>query len=616
MDRFARLVRVALLPVALVAAQAAPASAQRGPAHTFALGDSTFLLDGRPFQIISGELHFQRIPRAYWRQRLQMARAMGLNTIATYVFWNDLERTPGTFDFRTGSRDVRAFVRMAQEEGLWVILRPGPYVCAEWDFGGLPWWLLRDTTVVVRSADPRFLAASARYMRALGGQLRDLQVTHGGPILMVQVENEYGSFGADSAYKDAIRRQITDAGFDVPLFTADGDWLFARGGIPGVLPGGNGEDDADTLIARVNRFHGGHGPYLVPEFYPGWLDHWGGPFERVPVDSVVPAYERLLARGISVNLYMWHGGTNFGFTAGANSSRDAPFEPDLTSYDYDAPLDEAGRPTPKYFALRAAIARHVTYAIPPVPDFVATMALPAVPLAPAASLADLIAGQTPVNAERPLTFEALDQGSGYVLYRHVLAAGVHGALDVPWLHDYAVVLVNGLRVAVLDRSHHAFSALLTAHAGDTLDLLVEDQGRINYGPALVRDRKGIAGPVLLEGAPVSGWEMYRLPMDAPPRAASHPVLRAGAPAVYRGSFQLTRIADTFLDLRGFGKGIVFVNGINLGRYWKIGPQQTLYLPGAFLHPGANDIVIFEQLNNAVPAGIAGLDAPILSRLLP
>ena len=433
--------------------------------HTFAIADGAFQLDGKPLQIISGEMHFARIPREYWRQRLRMARAMGLNTIATYVFWNYHESSPGVFDFHTGNHDLAAFVKMAQEEGLWVILRPGPYACAEWDFGGFPSYLLKTPDLKVRSDDARFLAAAQRYINALAHEIRPLQVTHGGPILMVQAENEYGSYGSDSAYKAFHEEALRDAGIDVPLFTSDGDWLFAKGAIPGVLVTANGETNYDTLVSRVNAFHGGRGPYMVAEFYPGWLIHWAEKFPFTATSSFLPAYDSLLSRGASVNLYMFHGGTNFGFTSGANYTREHPIEPSITSYDYDAPLSEAGWPTPKYFAIRDVIRRHVTYPIPDVPDSLPVIAMPSVSLTPTADLFDLLKGVTPRRAAQPLAMEEMDQVSGWVLYRHEVTPAVHGVLDVPGLRDYGIVFVNGKRVATLDRRARRFTTEVDIPAG-------------------------------------------------------------------------------------------------------------------------------------------------------
>ncbi|HSU97558.1 MAG TPA: beta-galactosidase family protein, partial [Gemmatimonadaceae bacterium] len=596
-------------------------SAQQPATHSFQIAKGAFLLDGKPLQIVSGELHYARIPREYWRHRLRMARAMGLNTIATYVFWNYHEVRPGVFDFHTGNRDLAEFVRIAQQEGLWVILRPGPYVCAEWDFGGLPSYLLKTPGMTVRSDDPRYMKAAQRYMDAMAAEVRPLLVTHGGPILMVQVENEYGSFGSDSGYKEATRKMLVDAGIDVPLFTADGDWLFQKGGIPGVFAAANGEMNYDSLTKRVDAYNGGHGPYMVAELYPGWLTHWAEPFPVTPVDSFLPAYDSMLKRGVSINLYMFHGGTNFGFTSGANYTRALPIEPSMTSYDYDAPLSEAGWPTPKYYALRDVIRRDVSYAIPDVPAALPVIAVPPVRLTAVSDLTGIIDRVTPVIAAQPMSFEDLDQASGYVLYRHRFNSATNGVLRVRGLRDYAAVMVDGRRVATLDRRTKSFSAPVTIPAGGRLDILVENMGRINYGSALVSDRKGIIEPVTIESAgdttEITGWSMYRLPFGSVPKLTTMPGktnATAGIPTLYRGNFTLTRTGDTFLDMREWNKGIIFVNGINLGRYWNVGPQQTLYLPGAWLHKGRNSIVVFELNGHDGAPEITGLTQPILTQL--
>jgi beta-galactosidase len=621
-----------VLPVALLGAQEGPSRhmpehdaarhAVSTAVHDFRIAPGAFMLDGKPFQIISGELHYARIPRAYWRQRLRMAKAMGLNTIATYVFWDYHEIRPGVFDFRSGNRDLAEFIRTAQQEGLWVILRPGPYVCAEWDFGGYPAYLLRNPAVTVRGNDPRYLKAAQRYVRALAEQVRPLLVTHGGPILMVQVENEYGSFGSDSTYKESARRMLVNAGIDVPLFTADGDQLFAKGGIPGVFAAANGETSYDSLAKRADAFNHGVGPYMVAEFYPGWLTHWAEPFPTTATSSFLPAYDSLLAHGVSVNLYMFHGGTNFGFTSGANYTRKNPIEPSMTSYDYDAPLSEAGWPTPKYYALRDVIQRHVSYAIPAVPDSLPVIAVPSITLTRGENLFDLVAHVAPVRAAQPLAFEDLGQADGYIMYRHRFDSAAQGTLAVPGLRDYGEVFVNGHRVATLDRRTRQFSAHVDIAAGSNLDILVENMGRINYGPELVHNRKGIIEPVTLDSVRIETWSAFSLPFARPPgvraRAAARTSAGApateGVPAVYRGSFELNRLGDTFLDMRGWRKGIVFVNGINLGRYWNVGPQQTLYLPGAWLHRGRNEIVVFDQDGIGETGTVTGLETPILNDL--
>jgi len=597
----------------------APRAVAPRAAHDFRIARGAFELDGKPLQLVSGEMHYARIPRAYWRQRLRMAKAMGLNTIATYVFWNYHEIRPGVFDFHTGNRDLAEFIRIAQEEGLWVILRPGPYVCAEWDFGGYPSYLPKSPAATVRSNDARYLAAAQRYINALAKEVRPLLVTHGGPILMVQVENEYGSFGSDSTYKAAARRMLLDAGIDVPLFTADGDWLFDKGGIPGVFATANGETDYDTLMKRVDAFNKGNGPYMVAEFYPGWLSHWAEPFPKVPTNSFLPAYDSLLTRGVSINLYMFHGGTNFGFTSGANYTRRVPIQPDMTSYDYDAPLSEAGRPTPKYYALRDVIRRHVSYPIPDVPDSIPVIALPRVAVRADANLFDLLATVKPMRSAEPLSFEDIDQSEGFVLYRHKFATATGGLLEVPGLRDYGEVFVNGKRIATLERSKNSFAVEVQIPAGGRLDILVENLGRINYGAELVRERKGIIEPVILNGARVTGWEIYGLPFSTAPSAhLRNPssVAIAGVPTVYRGTFTLARTGDTFLDMRAWNKGFVFVNGVNLGRYWNVGPQQTVYLPGAWLHRGRNEIVVVDLDGNGASGFISGLRTPILDQLRP
>jgi len=582
-------------------------------AHTFAIGRGAFLLDGKPFQIIAGEMHYARIPREYWRHRLRMAKAMGLNTIATYVFWNYHEIRPGVFDFHTGNRDLAEFIREAQHEGLWVILRPGPYVCAEWDFGGIPSYLLESPAVHVRSNDPRYQRAAARYIHALGEQVRRLLVTHGGPIVMVQVENEYGSFGNDSAYKNATRRMLVDAGIDVPLFTADGDEEFAHGSIPGVFASATGEENYDSLSARAEPFNRGLGPNMIAEFYPGWLTHWAEPLPSTPLSGFLSKYDSLLARGASVSLYMFHGGTNFGFTSGANYTKTVPIEPSMTSYDYGAPLSEAGWPTEKYYALRDVIRRHVPYTIPAVPARLRVIAVPAFRLTQSADLFDLVARVPPVHAQDPRSFADLDQSQGYVLYRHHAAVALDGELAVPGLRDFAEVFVNGRRVATLDRRTKRFTAHLSVPAGGRLDIFVENMGHINYGPLLVDDRKGIVEPVTLGGQRLTGWDMYRLPFDAPSTLAGN-TTDAGRPSVYRGSFTIDGTGDTFLDMRGWHRGIVFVNGVNLGRYWRVGPQQTLYLPGAWLHRGRNEVEVFDLEGQVANPTITGLTTPILDQL--
>ena len=598
------------LLLALLAA-ALPVSARR-PSHTFAVGDSAFLLDGKPLQIIAGEMHYPRIPRADWRQRLRMARAMGLNTVSAYVFWDVHEPRPGVFDF-SGNADVAEFVREAQQEGLWVVLRPGPYVCAEWEFGGYPSWLLKAPAVRVRDDNPAFMAAVTRYFDALGKQLAPLQVTHGGPILMVQVENEYGSYGSDKVYLGKLRDAIRHAGFDVPLYTADGRDEVPAGSVAGALPELTG-GYIGNAARLVRSYHpAGGGPTFLAEFYPGWLDHWGEPHERRPAAAVATAVDSVLSAGASISIYMFHGGTNWGFMNGANFGDH--YQPQPTSYDYDAPLDESGRPTPKYFALRDVIRRHLPAGttLPDVPAVPPPIPVSRFPLPEHASLWSLLG--TPVRSPTPLSMEDLDQSYGYVLYRTRMPRAGTGVLKIAELRDYGIIFVDGRRVAELDRRDRQDSAVITATRDSAqLDILVENTGRINYDTLVPHNRQGITRVVTFAGDTLRDWTMFSLPLSRPERA---PFGRdsVNAPALYRGTFTVARPGDTFLDLRGWGKGNVWVNGHNLGRYWYIGPQQTLYLPGVWLHRGANQIIVLD-LEEGGKRSIEGLATPVLDQLEP
>jgi beta-galactosidase len=579
-------------------------------ASTFSIGNNDFLLDGKPFQIMAGEMHPARIPHEYWADRLKMAHAMGLNTVSVYVFWNQLEPRPGQFDF-SGNNNVAQFVRLAQQEGLWVILRPGPYVCAEWEFGGIPWWLLKDKDIKVRTSDPRYLVAAGEYLKALGAQLGPLQITHGGPIILAQVENEYGSFGSDHEYMSQIRDFERAAGFDVPFFTADGGGeMMAHGSLPDALPGLNGGSGVE--IMKEIGVYRSHGPWLVPEVYPGWLDHWGEPHAHVGVRGLVRETEWKLTHDVSFCYYMIHGGTSFGFMNGANYSDH--YQPQPTSYDYDAPIDEAGRPMAKYFYLREVFAKHVPpgQSIPAVPLPLATREIAPIELTEASGLFDNL--PEPVNSAQPMTFEELDQGYGYVLYRCQIAGPANAILDIKDMRDFAVVCVGQKRVGTLDRRLHQESMPLQfTGRSATLDILVENCGRINYGREMVDGRKGIVGAVKFGGKVLANWQMFKFPFDSAPQGGFHQNATVSAPYFRQGAFDLDRAADTFLDFHAWGKGVAFVNGHNLGRYWNIGPQQTLYLPGVWLRQGHNQIVVFEGIKDNVST-VSGLEEPILNEL--
>lgn len=563
------------------------------PAHTFGWRGEHFLLDGKPFQIIAGDVHYARVPRQYWRDRMRKMKAMGLNTLTTYVFWNLHEPVPGRFDF-TGNLDVAAYVRTAQEEGLWVIVRPGPYVCTEWEFGGFPAWLLREPDMKVRSDDPRFLKAAAGYMREVGRRLAPLQVTRGGPVIMVQVENEYGSFGSDKVYLEAVRRMITDAGFDVTLFTSDGSpEKLAAGTLPDVLSVINfgAKDSPEKKFAVFDKFRRGV-PRMCGEFWVGWFDSWGDRHQTVPAQKAAEGLDWMLARGISVSVYMFHGGSTFAFMNGANKNRDG-YKPIINSYDYDSPLDEAGRPTEKYFALRDVIRKYLPAGttLPELPAPLPMVEIPRFELKESAGLFSVLG--KPVQSERPLPMEVVGQSYGLILYRKRLDRAARGTLEIAdEVRDYALVSQGDRQLGTLDRRLGQNSLGVELGASAPLDILVENMGRVNFGPHMVTDRKGIAGKVTLGGEELTGWEIYPLPLSDLSRLkfSARPL---SGPGFYRGVFQLAAVGDTYLDMRGWGKGAVWVNGHNLGRYWRIGPQQCLFVPAGWLKRGRNEIVVLD-----------------------
>lgn len=592
--------------------------------HNFTIADGNFLLDGKPVQIHSGEMHYSRIPQPYWRHRLKMMKAMGLNAVATYVFWNYHEVSPGVWDFKTGNKNVAEYIKIAQEEGLFVILRPGPYVCAEWEFGGYPWFLQNVPDMVIRGFNKEYLAATKSYFTQLYNQVKDLQITKGGPIIMVQGENEFGSYVAQrkdisleehKKYSAAVFQQLKDIGFEVPFFTSDGSWLFEGGALPGALPTANGEGDVVKLKKIVDQFNNGKGPYMVAEFYPGWLDHWAEPFPTQKPEQTVRQTKKYLDNAISFNYYMVHGGTNFGFTSGANYDKEHDIQPDMTSYDYDAPISEAGWATPKYNALRELLKTTET---PAVPSKKEVITIPKISLTTAVDLADLKSEITPIIEDNPLTFEQLNQGDGYVWYSKKFTQPISGKLELKGLRDYAIVYVNGKKVAELNRYYKKYDCDIDIPFNATLDIVVENMGRINYGSQINENNKGIISPVIINGETITGeWEMYKLPMSTVPKLAKNKNTgKINRPTLYQGSFNLSKTGDTFLDMRDWGKGIVFVNGINIGRYWSVGPQQTLYLPGCWLKKGTNTITIFEQKNEVLQNKVSSINTPILEDLKP
>jgi len=586
----------------------------QGSASPLVIRRGGLFLDGRPFQFRCGELHFSRIPRAYWRHRLRMLRALGLNAVSPYVFWNAHEPAPGKFVFQ-GEADVAAFVRLAAAEGLHVILRPGPYVCAEWDFGGLPPWLLATPDLRVRCSDPRYLAAARAWLLRLGRELAPLQRSRGGPILLVQVENEYGSYGRDPAYLAFVRDTLRAAGFAGPFFTCDGPDALAAGSVRGAMPVANFPLDPAGAFRKLRAFRPGT-PLACGEFYPGTFDHWGRTHNRVPTSRSTTVLGWMLEHDASFSLYMAHGGTSFGFSAGANTGPAGEYQPAVTSYDFDSPIDETGRPNAKFHALRRLIQRHTATPLPPIPPPPAALiTLPRVALTESAALLDHL--PRPRRDPQPRPMEAYGQSHGLILYRSRLDPGAAAKLTIRELHDYGHVYLDGKRVARLDRRLGQNSVEVPRRRRAVqLDILVEAMGRVNYGPHML-DRKGITQwvefPTPYPAGVVMGWEIFRLPLDA----AHLGRLRwrrapARGPAFHRGHFRLRATGDTHLDLRGWTKGHVWINGHHLGRFWHIGPQQTLYVPGCWLRRGRNEVIVLD-LERPTRGSVVGRAAPVLDR---
>ncbi|MFF6883633.1 beta-galactosidase [Streptomyces sp. NPDC012421] len=550
-----------------------------------------FLLDGQPFRFLSGGLHYFRVHPEQWQDRLRKARLMGLNTVETYVPWNLHQPRPDRFVL-DGGLDLPRFLDLAAAEGLHVLLRPGPYICAEWEGGGLPSWLLTEPDIRLRTRDPRFLAAVDDFFRRLLTPLRPYLASRGGPVLAVQVENEYGAYGDDTAYLEHIADSLRACGVDVPLFTCDQPADLERGALPGVLATANFGSRSAHHLADL-RARRPEGPLMTTEFWIGWFDRWGARHVVRDPDDAARELDEVLAAGASVNFYMFHGGTNFGFTNGANDKH--TYRPTVTSYDYDSPLDEAGDPTEKYTAFRDVIAKYASVPDGPVPAPGAKLAVPAVALTQSAELlpsADALTSRT--ASRRPLTMEELEQDFGFVLYETTVPVRGPALLEIEHVRDRAQVFVDGQPAGVLERENHEHALAFTApRAGSVLSILVENQGRVNYGQG-IHDRKGLLGAVLVDGVEPTAWTNRPLPLDTledVPFAitTTTPV----GPAFHRGTFDVAEPADTYLHLDGWTKGNAWVNGFPLGRYWSRGPQKSLYVPAPVLRAGTNEIVVLE-----------------------
>ncbi len=557
---------------------------------SFSIGETDFLRAGRPHQVISGAIHYFRVHPDQWQDRIRKARLMGLNTIETYVAWNAHEPRRGEWD-ETGGNDLGRFLDLIQAEGMDAIVRPGPYICAEWHNGGLPTWLTGGDGVL-RSSDPGYLADVGDYLRRVYTIVAPRQIDRGGSVVLVQIENEYGAYGADTAYLEALVDLTRDAGITVPLTTVDQptDRMLAAGSLPSLHKTGSfGSRSAERLATL--RAHQPTGPLMCSEFWDGWFDWWGGVHHTTDVAAAAADLDALLAAGASVNIYMVHGGTNFGLTNGANHK--GRYLPIVTSYDYDAPLDEAGNPTEKFFAFREVIAKYA-----PVPDEMPAPAASApelsVPLVSAGPWTDAAAAAAPTA--QPLSFDALGHLSALVRYDAALPDARGGLLRIDGVRDLAWVSVDGQPVGTLSRTRH--DRAIAIPGGRMLSILVEDQGRVNYDHRL-GEEKGLLGDVTLEGAALTGWTSTPLDVaaiaariDASETDAAASVVSPG-PSAWVGEFSLDDPADLFLDTAGWSKGYAFVNGFFLGRYWRNGPTRTMYVPAPATRAGDNLLVVLE-----------------------
>ncbi|MFI1833860.1 beta-galactosidase family protein [Streptomyces olivaceoviridis] len=582
----------------------------------FAVGESGFLLDGRPVRLLSGALHYFRVHEDQWGHRLAMLRAMGLNCVETYVPWNLHEPRPGVF------RDVGAvgrFLDAVRGAGLWAIVRPGPYICAEWENGGLPVWLTGEPGTRARTRDERYLRHVRNWFQRLLPEIVPRQIDRGGPVVMVQVENEYGSYGSDTGHLEELAGVLRAEGVTAALCTSDGpeDHMLTGGSLPGVLATVNFGSHARVAFETLRRHRPG-GPLMCMEFWCGWFDHWSGEHAVRDPAEAAEALREILECGASVNLYMAHGGTSFGGWAGANRGggelHEGPLEPDVTSYDYDAPVDEYGRPTEKFWRFREVLAAYRPGPLPDPPSRPAALAAPAgaelTGWAPPADVLEALGGPETAGPVPP-TFEELGIARGLVRY----TVDVPGPrrpypLTVRGLRDLAVVYVDGERAGVLTEAEPRLEEPVAGPA--RVELWVESLGRVNYGPRL-GEAKGVTGGVLHERQYLHGVRARGLDLDAFADGVDAvpfgPVPGDGAPGLYRGTVTVRGAGDARLELPGGTRGFVWINGFNLGRYWAVGPQRSLYVPGPVLREGANEVWLLE-LDGGTPDGPAPRLVPV------
>lgn len=574
----------------------------------FEICGDQFCKDGKPIKLISGAVHYFRNLPETWPDIFEKLRAMGCNCVETYCAWNMHEPKPGTFDF-TGRLDIVRFIKEAEKAGLMVIVRPGPYICAEWEFGGLPWWIQREDGLEIRCRNEVYIRYFDRYLDELLGRVRPLLCTNGGPVILLQCENEYGYYGDDREYLSYLRDGYRRRGIDVPLFTSDGgsEDSLLDGTVEGCLPTLNfGSRVEENFKVHDQLFP--NCPKVCMEMWDGWFDAWGDEKHHTTDPQVYAGVVRDMLKKGSLNIYMFIGGTNFGFTSGANHYE--KFAPDVTSYDYDALLTECGDVTEKYKAVREVIREATGKELPPIPKDREKKAYGKVALTRSAGLlSNLDALSSPIHSDVPRAMEEYGIGYGYIAYRTVLNRDYRDAkLSFESLGDRAQVLVNG-KLQGIAYLNDSLEVTVNAKKGDVLTILVENMGRANFGPKMMR-KKGLPGRVLLGGKIHFSWDVYPLPMTDL-SGLSFGGDEAEAPAFYEGTFTVEEPADTFLRTDSFKKGFVVLNGFNLGRYWEVGPQKTLYVPGPLLKKGENTLLLFESDGRKGEAEVEFVNRPEL-----
>ncbi|MEB7966411.1 glycoside hydrolase family 35 protein [Mammaliicoccus sciuri] len=569
--------------------------------HKFEI-NTDFLLDDKPIQILSGAIHYFRVPKDDWYHSLYNLKALGFNTVETYIPWNYHEPREEHFEF-SGEKDIQYFIQLAEELGLYVIIRPSPFICAEWEFGGLPSWLLKYKDMRIRSSDQRFIGKVDRYYAQLFKILKPLQIDHNGPIIMMQIENEYGSFGEDKSYLNMIKDLMIKHGTTVPLFTSDGGWAqtlragsMAEGNI---LPTANFGSKTDINFQNLKSFHDEFQkkwPLMCMEFWDGWFNRWGDDIIKRESDDLIAEVRTGVQQG-HINLYMFHGGTNYGFWNGC-SARGSVDLPQITSYDYDAPLNEMGNPTQKYYDLQKMLKEeipHIEQAEPLIKDFIELKHIQLQDKVSLFNVLDEISYKT--TSKYPETMEEAGDGLGYMLYR----TKVHKDSPVEKFRivdarDRVKMYIDGEHVytAYQQEIGDAFEAELQSEEPQ-IDILVENMGRVNYGYKLLAStqRKGLGQGLMQDLHFVQDYEQFHIQLEQLNKEHFEEEWIKDTPAFYRYVFMLNEANNTHIDVSAFSKGVVLVNGVNIGRYWNVGPTASLYISKTLLHEGENEIIIFD-----------------------